>query len=135
MTWKREENTYYVYRDNVLISNEANLCLSGNDLLIYEKPTQQTILCEDWANCGDGKIREAEVLFSPTASFWRREGDSFYFYHEGQLVERELESKRKKDDLEVYDKEYDKTYIFSGFANIEDNKLRAAVLKTGVDFR
>ena len=135
MTWKREESTYYVYRDNVLISNDANYCLSGNDLLIYENPTQQTILCEDWANRGDGQIREAEVLFSPTASFWRKFDDSFYFYKEGELVELELETKERNGNLEVYDKEYDQTYIFQGYNAVKDNKLRAAILKTGVDFR
>jgi len=59
MTWKREESTYYVYRKDVLISNDANFCLSGNDLLIYEIPTKQTILCEDWVNSDVGQIREA----------------------------------------------------------------------------
>ena len=68
MTWKREENTYYVYRNNTLISNDASFCLTLDDLLIYENPTQQTILCEDWTNRGDGQIREAEVLFSSIAS-------------------------------------------------------------------
>jgi len=135
MTWKREENTYYVYRDNELISNDANYCITGNDLLIYEIPTQQTILCEDWANRGDGQIREAEVLFSPTASFWRKFDDAFYFYQEGEQVERELETKERNGDLEVYDKEYDQTYIFQGYNTVGDNKFRPAILKTGVDFR
>jgi len=131
ITWKREGNTYYIYRNNTLSINEANNSYSGNDVLIYEKAKKQTLLLEDWTNSDDGKLREARVLFSPTSSFWRREGDTYSFYQDGLLVDRPLESRWNGKDLELYDKESEQTYILPDYKHLDDNKLRPAILKTG----
>ena len=129
ITWKREGNTYYIYRNNVLSINEANSAFSGNDALIYEKAKKQTLLLADWMNSDDGQLREASVLFSPTSAFWRREGDSFTFYKDGILIDRPLESSWNGDDLEIYDKEYETTYILPDYKHLNDNTLRAAIFK------
>jgi hypothetical protein len=129
ITWRREGNTYYIYRNNTLSYNEANASYSVNDVLVYEKAKKQTLLLENWVNSDDGQYREARVLFSPTSSFWRRDGDTYSFYQDGLLVERTLESQWNGNNLEVYDKEYEKTYILPDYQNLNDNKLRAAILK------
>lgn len=129
ITWKRDGNNYYIYRNNAVSYNEANVSFSGNDVVVYEKAKKQTLLLEDWVNSDDGQFREARVLFSPTATFWRRDSDTYSFYQDGLLVDRPLECSWNGDDLEIYDKEYETTYVLSDYEHLNDNRLRAAILK------
>ncbi len=131
VTWKRENNTYFMYRNGQQFASEDNTITvySGNDLLVFEKSTKQSFLLPDWKNRADGTIRDAKVLYSPINAFWSRSGNTYWFYVEGKIVYENLTSEWNGDDLEVYDAITERTYVFPNYANSDDNTLRAAYLK------
>lgn len=131
ITWKRQDNTYFLYRNDLQFAAPETTvsAFSNNDLVIYEKTCQQTYLLKDWTNSNDQLLRNAIVLFSPTGVFWRRSGNNFWVYRYGQLIEYELTSVWNGNDLEVYDSYLGLTYILPDYAYSDDNTLRAAKLK------
>ena len=131
ITWKRQDNTYFLYRNDLQFASPETTVssFSNNDLIIYEKTYQQTYLLKDWTNSNDQLQRNAIVLFSPTGVFWRRSGNNYWVYRHGQVVEYELTSVWIGTDLEVHDSFLGLTYILPDYANSDDDILRAAKLK------
>lgn len=131
ITWKREDNTYFLYRNGLQFAAPETTVsdFSNNDLVVYEKTYQQTYLLKDWNNSNDYALRNAILLFSPTGVFWQRSGSNFWVYRHGQLITYELTSGWNGNDLEVYDSFLGLTYILPDYAFSDDNTLRAAKLK------
>jgi hypothetical protein len=131
VTWKRQDNTYYLYRnDQQFAAPETTVSdFSNDDLVVYEKTYQQTYLLMDWNKSNDNILRDATTLFSPTGVFWRRSGSNFWIYRHGQLIKYELTSGWNGNDLEVHDSVLGLTYILPDYAFSDDDMLRAAKLK------
>jgi hypothetical protein len=131
ITWKRQANTYYLYRNGLQFAgNETTVAdLSVSDLIVYEKTYQQTYLLSGWEFSNDYIERDPIVLFSSTGVFWRRSGNTFWIYRYGQVVNYELPWTWNGNDLEVYDPNFGLTYILPDYAFSDDNILRAARLK------
>jgi len=131
ITWKRQDNTYYLYRNGVQFAgNETTVAdLSVSDLIVYEKTYQQTYLLSGWEFSNDYIERYPIILFSSTGVFWRRSGNTFWIYRYGQVVNYELPWAWNGNDLEVYDPNFGLTYILPDYASSDDNILRAARLK------
>ncbi len=131
ITWQRQDNTYYLYRDGVQFAVEETTMAdySGNDLIVFEKTYQQTYLLKDWINRNDQVLRNATILFSPTGVFWRRSGNNYWLYRHGQLINHELTSNWNGNDLEVNDSYLGITYILPDYASSDDNILKAAKIK------
>jgi hypothetical protein len=131
ITWQRQDNTYYLYRDGMqFAAGETTVAdYSGNDLIVFEKTYQQTYLLKDWVNRNDQVLRNATILFSPTGVFWQRSDNNYWLYRNGQLINNELTSNWNGNDLEVYDSYLGITYILPDYAFSDDNILRAAKIK------
>ena len=131
ITWNRKDNTYYIFRSGVQFAGTettvADYC--GNDLLVYEKSTQQSYLLPGWSSSNDGQVRTATILFSPTGVFWRRSGNNYWIYRNGQTIDVQLKQQWNGNDLELYDEFLGLTYILPNYANLADNVLRAAKIK------
>jgi len=132
ITWARQENTYYLYRNGVQFASVENTVadFSVSDLIVYEKTYQQTYLLQNWDLSNDFTQRYPLILFSSTGVFWRRSGNTFYIYRHGQQVNYDLLTwVTTGNDLEVYDSYLGLTYILPNWAFSDDNILRAASLK------
>ena len=131
ITWARQDNTYYLYRNGVqFASNETTVAdFAGSDLIVYEKTYLQTYLLQGWEFSNDFTARYPVILFSSTGVFWRRSGNTFWIYRHGQIVNYELPWNWNGNDLEVYDSNLGLTYILPNYAFSDDNVLRAAKLK------
>jgi hypothetical protein len=131
ITWSRKDNNYYLLRNAEQFSGKettvADYC--GNDLLVYEKPYQQTYLLQNWTTCNDGQLRNAVILFSPSGVFWRRSGNDFWIYRNGQTIDLKLTQQWNGNDLELTDEFLGITYILPNYAYSNDNVLRAAKIK------
>ena len=129
--WSRSDNSYYLYRKGEqfagMETTVAEYC--GNDLLVYEKTTQQTYLLPDWTTSNDGQVRNATILFSPSGVFWRRSGNDFWIYRNGQAIDFKLTQQWNGNDLELNDEFLGITYLLPGYANSDDNALRPARIK------
>jgi len=131
ITWSRQDNTYYLYRNGVQFAGTETTVAdyAANDLIVFEKTYQQTYLLKDWAQSNDHLLRNAIILFSPTGVFWRRSGNNYWVYRHGQLINYELTWNWNGNDLELYDSYLGLTYILPDYAFSDDNILRAAKLK------
>ncbi len=131
ITWKRQDNTYYLYRNGDQFAGAETTVAdaSGTDLLVYEKTYQQTYLLPGWEFSNDFIERFPIILFSSTGVFWKRSGNTFWIYRHGQLINYELPQTWNGNDLEVYDTYLGLTYVLPGYAFSDDNILRAALLK------
>jgi hypothetical protein len=131
ITWKRQDNTYFLFRNGgQFAGTETTVAdMSGPDLIVFEKTYQQTYLLQGWEFSNDFIERSPKILFSPTGVFWRRSGNSFTIYRYGQIIGYELSQTWNGNDLEVYDSLLGLTYVLPGYAFSDDNILRAAMLK------
>ena len=131
ITWARQDNTYYLYRNGVQFASPENTVadFSVYDLIVYEKTYLQTYLLQNWNSSNDFTQRYALILFSPTGVFWQRSGDNFQVYRWGQVINYQLNSTWNGNDLEVYDSYLGLTYVLPNFTYSDDNILRAAYLK------
>lgn len=131
ITWARQDNTYYMYRNGLQFASPENTVsdFSGSDLIVYEKNYQQTYLLQNWVSSNDFIQRTPIVLFSPTGVFWRRAGNTYSVYRYGQLITYQLTSNFNGNDLVVYDSNLGLTYILPNYNFSDDNILRAAYLK------
>ena len=131
ITWKRQDNTYFLYRNGVQFGGPETTVaeLSGSDLIVFEKTYQQTYLLQGWEFSNDLVERYPIILFSPTGVFWRRSGNSFSIYRFGQYIDYELIQTWNGNDLEVYDPVLGLTYVLPNYAFSADNILREANLK------
>ncbi len=129
--WSRSDNTYYLYRNGEqfagMETTVADFC--GNDLLVYEKNTQQTYLLQGWTTSNDGQVRNATILFSPSGVFWRRSGNDFWIYRNGKAVDFKLTQQWNGNDMELNDAFLGITYVLPDYANSDDNVLRPAKIK------
>jgi hypothetical protein len=131
ITWARQDNTYYLYRNGVQFASAENTVadFSASDLIVYEKTYLQTYLLQNWELSNDFTQRYPLIMFSPTGVFWRRSGNTFWIYRYGQVVNYELNWNWNGNDLEVYDSNFGLSYILPNYAFSDDNILRAAKLK------
>jgi hypothetical protein len=131
ITWKRQDNTYFLYRYGVQFAgNETTIAVpTATDLIVYEKTYQQTYLLPGWEFSNDFIERYPIILFSATGVFWQRSGNAFWIYRHGQLITYELLQTWNGNDLEVYDSYLGLTYILPDYSFSDDNILRAAKLK------
>ncbi len=129
ITWKRKENTYWLYRRGTEISGSTVSSWSNDDLLVYEPSTKQIYLLPGYKDSGNGEIREAETLFSKDAAFWRRKENTYWLYVEGEVISQDTEAAWKGNDLEVYHEKNDRTYVLPDYKNSGDDRLRTAHIK------
>src|SRR4030043_627111 len=131
ITWKRQDNTYYLYRNGVQFAgNETTIAVpTATDLIVFERTYQQTYLLPGWEFSNDFTERYPIILFSSTGVFWQRSGNNFWIYRHGQLITYELPWNWNGNDLEVYDSFLGLTYVLPNYAFSDDNILRAAKLK------
>jgi uncharacterized caspase-like protein len=131
ITWKRQDNTYFLYRNGVQFAGAETTVAdaSGTDLLVFEKTYQQTYLLTGWEFSNDFIERYPVILFSPTGVFWKRSGNTFWIYRYGQIIDYELSQTWNGNDMEVYDSLLGLTYVLPGYAFSDDNILRAAMVK------
>jgi hypothetical protein len=131
ITWRRQDNTYFLYRNGVQFASAETTVAdaSGTDLLVFEKTYQQTYLLPGWEFSNDFTERYPVTMFSSTGVFWKRSGNTFWIYRHGQIINYELLQTWNGSDLEVYDSFLGLTYVLPGYAFSDDNVLRAARLK------
>ena len=131
ITWSRMDNTYYLYRGGVQFAGTettvADFC--GDDLLVYEKASQQSYLLQGWTTSNDGQVRTAIILFSQSGVFWRRSGNNYWLYRNGQSIGNEMKQQWNGNDLELYDEFLGITYVLPNYANLGDNVLRSGKIK------
>jgi hypothetical protein len=131
ITWKRQDNTYFLYRNGIQFAGPETTAadLSGTDLIVYEMAYQQTYLLQGWEFSNDNTERNPVILFSPAGVFWKRSGNTFTIYRYGQTISYELVQSWNGNDLEVYDPILGLTYVLPNYGFADDSILRAANLK------
>jgi hypothetical protein len=131
ITWKKQDNTYFLYRNGIEFTGDVtNVAISSvSDLVVYEKTYQQTYLLSGPEVTNDLTERFPVVLFSSTGVFWQRSGNTFTIYRHGQVVDYQLNWNWNGNDLEVFDPNLGLTYILPDYVFSDDNVMRAAKLK------
>jgi hypothetical protein len=130
ITYSREGNTYYLYRNGESFYYEIENSWSESDLLVFDKTNLQTYLLQDYAYATSGTSYTAKTLFSRNHSFWRKKDNNYYLYIEGVLqYEGDVTASYNGNDLEVYEMATGLTWILTDYATTYDNVLRPAVQK------
>lgn len=62
VSWKANNDGYWVYVNGVDISKQTTNYWRGNDLVVVHKITKKEFLLENFNHCLDGKLRQAVIL-------------------------------------------------------------------------
>ena len=115
--WKSTGNSYYFYiNENSVADKTRNEWLNEN-LIVYYGNSGYILV--DYKNQKDGKLRVALPI--PT---WSSEGDSYYFYLNGESIADKTTNKWNGNDLIVTYQ--GKNYILPNYKNLKDGKVRFA---------
>ncbi|MBL6445778.1 caspase family protein [Fulvivirga sp. 29W222] len=126
--WRSKDLSFYVYDKGTSISTEIVHSKSDDDLLVYHPQTNTTLLLEKYYQLQDNKLRSAEVVSKADNIFWKSKDNKYLFFIKGEQVASTTSSAAVNNDLLVYHEKTGSSYILKNFYNLQDDKLRSAML-------
>ncbi len=132
--WKGTQDVYWLVVNGKDISKETTnvWAENGKDLEVYHPNTQRTFILEDYIiNCDNqfrpAKIKPGSDLVKKMPPLWKATTENGYWlYIDGYDVSKETTYKWVGNDLRVYYKKTNTTYLLRDFKNNQDNTIRPA---------
>lgn len=132
--WKGTQDVYWLFVNGKDISKETTnvWAENGKDLEVYHPNTQKTFILENYSiNCDNqfrpAKIKPGSDLIKIMPPLWKATPENGYWlFIDGNDVSKETTYKWEGDDLKVYYKKTNTTYLLRDFKNSQDNTIRSA---------
>ena len=128
IAWRRKENTYWFYINGTQNTLPAQNSFSNGDLLVFIPGSITTYLFKDYDLFKDEKFHPGKILSRTETAFWRAVDNTYWLYNKGKLL-MNTEAEWDGNDVKVRDKDTGIMFLLPGFVNLQDNQLRAAILK------
>lgn len=146
VTWKANNDGYWIYLNNREISNETTYKVDGQNLIVTHKPTGRNYLLKSYFNSLDGYEREAEIIEIAannyalpaqktvvqaetelqTTAKWKASKGVYWIFIDGKEVSNETSNSWAGKDLKVVHKPTSKTFLLKDFNKCLDGKVRIA---------
>ncbi len=129
ISWKHNASGYWLYYNNEAIQERVKSAWSDNDLLVYDPVYNFTCLLKDYNKSPEDKILNAQLFGANENILWKRSIENlFWLYVKGEQIAKRTKSVWVDDDVLVYDKESNTTYILKDYKHRTDNLLRTAIV-------
>jgi hypothetical protein len=131
--WKGSKDIYWLFVNGKDISKETTNVWAdnGKDLEVYHPKTQKTFILEDYYRNCDNQLRPAKIKSGPDVikmpPMWKATAENGYWlYLDGIDISKETTYKWDGNDLKVFYKKTNTTYLLRDFKNNLDNTIRPA---------
>jgi len=125
--WRRQDSSYFLYVNGESIQKRTKSGWVDNDLLVYDETTNTTFMLKDYMNKPSKELQPVQIISYIDNIFWRKKGNSYYFYLKGEQVAARTKSYWKGNDLIVTDPETNMSYMLLDYNTVQEDVLRPAV--------
>jgi hypothetical protein len=136
VAWEHTDTLRYrLYINEEDVSTRVVSEWSGEDLLVYDPVSNVTCLLEKFVKKPFNIRSDAKFLGSTFDAYWSADKERYYsLYCKGEQIAKRTNCTYVDNDLLVYDKKANNTYIFKDFEKNLDSKIRPAVLFDNADY-